>query len=111
MKSLLEKNKNVFGKNVIAAKLSRRGFIKAGGILAVGIQFVGPELARGDAPPAPKHAPTPGNTLNPTLSGSWIEIHPDNMGHRTFARRRVTRARRCSILLLNSWAWRRTSSP
>jgi CO/xanthine dehydrogenase Mo-binding subunit len=78
MKSLLEKNKNVFGKNVIAAKLSRRGFIKAGGILAVGIQFVGPELARGDAPPAPKHAPTPGNTLNPTLSGSWIEIHPDN---------------------------------
>ena len=73
MKSVMQKSMNVFG-----ASLSRRQFLRAGGLLAVGINLVGPELARGDAPPAPKLAPTPGNTLNPGQLGSWIEIHPDN---------------------------------
>jgi hypothetical protein len=73
MKTRIEKGKNVFG-----ASLSRRRFIKTGGILAVGINIVGPKSALGDAPAAPKLAPTPGNTLNPALPGSWIEIHPDS---------------------------------
>ena len=73
MKTFAEKSKNVFG-----ASLSRRQFLRAGGVLAVGVNLVGAKLAKGDAPPAPKLAPTPGNTLNPALPGSWIEIHPDN---------------------------------
>jgi CO/xanthine dehydrogenase Mo-binding subunit len=60
--------------NVIGPTLSRRGFIKAGGILVVGFSFVGPELLKGDSgkPTIFK------NSLDPTLSSSWIEIHPDN---------------------------------
>ena len=60
--------------NVMGPTLSRRGFIKAGGILVVGFSFVGPELLRGDtAKPT-----TFKNSLDPTLASSWIEIHPDN---------------------------------
>jgi len=60
--------------NVMGPTLSRRGFIKAGGILVVGFSFVGPELLKGDtAKPT-----TFKNSLDPTLPGSWIEIHPDN---------------------------------
>src|SRR5882672_10705009 len=60
--------------NVVAPTLSRRQFIKAGGVLAVGFSLVGPELLRGDtAKPA-----TLKNSLDPTLASSWIEIHPDN---------------------------------
>src|SRR5258705_1506133 len=60
--------------NVFVPTLSRRQFIKAGGVLAVGFSFVGPELLKGEAP-----KPTPfKNSLDPTLSSSWIEIHPDN---------------------------------
>jgi nicotinate dehydrogenase subunit B len=73
MKTFVEKSKNVFG-----ASLSRRQFLRAGGVLAVGINVVGAKRALGDTPPAPKLAPTPGNTLNPTVLNSWIEIHPDN---------------------------------
>jgi len=40
--------------------------------------WFGAKRAFGDTPPAPKLAPTPGNTLNPGQLGSWIEIHPDN---------------------------------
>jgi nicotinate dehydrogenase subunit B len=60
--------------NVIGPTLSRRGFIKAGGILVVGFSFVGPEILKGDTakPTAFK------NSLDPTLPSSWIEIHPDN---------------------------------
>ena len=60
--------------NVIGPTLSRRQFIKAGGILVVGFSVAGPELLKGDSvkPTALK------NTLDPTLPGSWIEIHPDN---------------------------------
>ena len=60
--------------NVMGPTLSRRGFIKAGGILVVGFSFVGPELLKGDtAKPT-----TFKNSLDPTLASSWIEIHPDN---------------------------------
>jgi CO/xanthine dehydrogenase Mo-binding subunit len=60
--------------NVMGPTLSRRGFIKAGGILVVGFSFVGPEFLKGDtAKPT-----TFKNSLDPTLGSSWIEIHPDN---------------------------------
>ena len=60
--------------NVMGPTLSRRGFIKAGGILVVGFSFVGRELLKGDtAKPT-----TFKNSLDPTLASSWIEIHPDN---------------------------------
>ncbi len=59
---------------VVGPTLSRRQFIKAGGILVVGFSFAGPELLKGDtAKPAVLK-----NSLDPTLSTSWIEIHPDN---------------------------------
>src|SRR6478752_9751561 len=68
MATMSEKPANAFGPT-----LSRRGFIKAGGVLVVGFSFVGTELLKGDtAKPAMK------NTLDPTLPSSWIEIHPDN---------------------------------
>jgi nicotinate dehydrogenase subunit B len=60
--------------NAFAPTLSRRQFIKAGGILVVGFSFVGRELLKGDTA---KAAPMK-NTLDPTLPSSWIEIHPDN---------------------------------
>ncbi len=59
--------------NVLAPTLSRRQFIKAGGILVVGFSFAGPELLKADTAKAAMK-----NTLDPTLPGSWVEIHPDN---------------------------------
>src|SRR5215468_5133077 len=60
--------------NVLAPTLSRRQFIKAGGILVVGFSFAGPDLLKGDtAKPA-----TFKNSLDPSLGSSWIEIHSDN---------------------------------
>jgi CO/xanthine dehydrogenase Mo-binding subunit len=56
-----------------APTLSRRQFIKAGGVLVVGFSFVSPELLKGDNKPAVLK-----NSLDPTLPASWIEIHPDN---------------------------------
>ncbi len=59
---------------VVGPTLSRRQFIKAGGILVVGFSFAGPERLKADtAKPAPLK-----NSLDPTLPSSWIEIHPDN---------------------------------
>lgn len=55
------------------AKLSRRGFVKTGGALVVGFGIVGADVARNHA-----SAAIPKNTLDPSLPGSWIEIHPDN---------------------------------
>ena len=60
--------------NAFAPTLSRRQFIKAGGILVVGFSFAGPELLKGDT----AKAATMKNTLDPTLPSSWVEIHPDN---------------------------------
>lgn len=60
--------------NVLTPTLSRRQFIKAGGVLVVGFSFVGPELLKADgAKPT-----TFKNSLDPALGSSWIEIHPDN---------------------------------
>jgi CO/xanthine dehydrogenase Mo-binding subunit len=69
MASMSEKSGNVFGPT-----LSRRQFVKAGGALFVGFSLVGPELLKGDTPKAGSLR----NSLDPTLPGSWIEIHPDN---------------------------------
>jgi CO/xanthine dehydrogenase Mo-binding subunit len=69
MATMSDKPASVFGPT-----LSRRGFIKAGGILVVGFSFAGPEFLKGDtAKPT-----TFKNSLDPTLPSSWIEIHPDN---------------------------------
>jgi CO/xanthine dehydrogenase Mo-binding subunit len=54
--------------------LSRRQFLKAGGVLVVGFSFVGPELLKADV----AKSAVMKNSLDPTLASSWIEIHPDN---------------------------------
>jgi nicotinate dehydrogenase subunit B len=64
-----EKTASVFG-----ATLSRRQFLKTGGVLVVGFSFVGPELLKGDT----AKSGVLKNSLDPTLPSSWIEIHPDN---------------------------------
>jgi CO/xanthine dehydrogenase Mo-binding subunit len=52
--------------------LSRRSFVKTGGALVVGFGLVDlTEAGRVEAA-------IPKNTLDPSLPGSWIEIHPDN---------------------------------
>ena len=68
MAILDEKPVSVFG-----ATLSRREFVKAGGALLVGFSIVGAGAWKDSV-----RAATPNNTLDPTLPGSWIEIHPDN---------------------------------
>lgn len=54
--------------------LSRRQFIKAGGVLIVGFRFVGATLLNADTAKPTIFK----NSLDPTLSSSWIEINPDN---------------------------------
>ena len=57
------------GKNsvsVFGAALTRRHFVKVGGALFVGFGLVRAKAAGTK------------NSLDPTLPGSWIEIHPDN---------------------------------
>src|SRR5436305_12679708 len=59
-------------RDVFGASLSRRGFVRGGGALMVGFGLVTAKGAgKADAPVA-------GNTLNPALPQSWIEIHADN---------------------------------
>jgi nicotinate dehydrogenase subunit B len=53
--------------SVFGAALSRRDFVKAGGALFVSFGLVGEAKAA-----------VARNSLDPTLPGSWIEIHPDN---------------------------------
>ena len=62
--------------NVFGASLSRRQFVKAGGALFVGVALVGADFTRN--PLRAAEPVLPKNTLDPTLPGSWIEIHPDN---------------------------------
>jgi nicotinate dehydrogenase subunit B len=69
MATMSEQSATVFGPT-----LSRRQFIKAGGVLVVGFSFVGPEILKGDS----AKPTTFKNSLDPTLPSSWIEIHPDN---------------------------------
>jgi nicotinate dehydrogenase subunit B len=59
--------------DAIGATLSRRDFIKTGGILVVGFSFVGPQVLKASGRPVPLK-----NSLDPALPSSWIEIHPDN---------------------------------
>lgn len=69
MATMSERPANNFGPT-----LSRRQFVKTGGILVVGFSFVGPDLLKGDT----AKAATLKNSLDPTLPSSWVEIHPDN---------------------------------
>jgi nicotinate dehydrogenase subunit B len=59
-------------RDVFGASLSRRGFVKAGGALLVGFGLVSADGMQND------DAAVSGNTLNPGLPQSWIEIHADN---------------------------------
>jgi len=68
MATMSEKPANVFGPT-----LSRRQFVKTGGALIVGFSLVGPELLKSDTAKPARFK----NSLDPTLSSSWIEIHPD----------------------------------
>lgn len=60
--------------DVFGATLTRRQFVKTGGMLAVGISVVGPASLKGDAP----QVTVARNSLDPAVPSSWIEIHPDN---------------------------------
>jgi len=59
--------------NVFGATLSRREFIKAGGVLVVGGSLAGTKALRAAGKPAAM-----GNSLDASLPNSWIEINPDN---------------------------------
>ena len=61
---------NVDGTTIYGARLTRRGFLAAGGALAVYAT-----LARRDAF---ANAPALSHSLDPTRSSSWIEIRADN---------------------------------
>ncbi len=58
--------------DVFGASLSRRGFVKTGGALLVGFSLVTADGSQSAG------ATGIGNTLNPALPESWIEIHADN---------------------------------
>ena len=60
--------------DVFGATLTRRQFVKTSGILAVGIGAVGIAPLRGDTP----KVTVAKNSLDPSLAGSWLEIHADN---------------------------------
>src|SRR5579875_3687194 len=68
MKSTKRKSANVYG-----ATLTRRDLVKSGGGLLVYFGAAGSGILD-----KPVQAAVPKNTLDPTLPGSWIEIHPDN---------------------------------
>jgi CO/xanthine dehydrogenase Mo-binding subunit len=62
--------------NIFGAKLTRRDFVKGGGALFVGFGLVGGAALRSrEAAAAPRKM---GNSLDASLPGSWIEIHPDH---------------------------------
>ena len=69
MAHLSERPLNVFG-----ATLTRRQFVKTGGVLAVGFSLAGTEILKADT----TRAAAMKNTLDPAQPSSWIEIHPDN---------------------------------
>src|SRR5271165_3033005 len=69
MATMSEKPGNIFG-----ATLTRRQFVKTGGVLVVGFSLVGTEVLKGE----PAKAATMKNSLDASLPSSWIEIHPDN---------------------------------
>ena len=59
---------------VVGPTLSRRQFVKAAAFSSVGFTLVGPKVLKAESgrPSAMM------NSLDPTLSSSWIEIQPDN---------------------------------
>src|SRR5690349_17091909 len=59
--------------NVFGARLTRRQLVQSGGALLVGFGVAGSAVWNKTA-----GAATTKNSLDPTLPGSWIEIHPDN---------------------------------
>src|SRR5664279_3161672 len=59
---------------VVGATLTRRQFVKTGGVLVVGFSLVGTELLQGET----AKTAVMKNSLDPALPSSWIEIHPDN---------------------------------
>ncbi|MGA2714426.1 MAG: molybdopterin cofactor-binding domain-containing protein [Bryobacteraceae bacterium] len=59
--------------SVFGATLTRRQLVKAGGALFVGFGVVGAGVWKKSVKAAGSR-----NTLDATLPGSWIEIHPDN---------------------------------
>jgi nicotinate dehydrogenase subunit B len=67
MSAIEEKTIDIFG-----ATLTRRGFVKGAGGMVVGFSLVGAGVGAKAAKAAG------GNTLDPTLASSWLEIHPDN---------------------------------
>ena len=60
--------------DVFGATLTRRQFVKKGGILAVAISVVGPARLVGDTP----KITVAKNSLDPSIASSWLEVHPDN---------------------------------
>jgi CO/xanthine dehydrogenase Mo-binding subunit len=64
---------NESSMNVFGATLTRRQLVKAGGALLVGFGVAGAAVPKKSGKSASSR-----NTLDPTLPGSWIEIHPDN---------------------------------
>ena len=69
MATMSERPSNVFG-----ATLTRRQFVKTGGVLVVGFSLAGTEVLKGDT----AKSAVMKNSLDPSLPSSWIEIHPDN---------------------------------
>src|SRR5215472_1184956 len=67
-------NRNADSIDVFGATLTRRQFVKTGGILAVGISVVGASRLTGETP----KVVVAKNSLDPFLASSWLEIHPDN---------------------------------
>src|SRR5690349_14195482 len=59
--------------NVFGATLTRRQLVQSGGALLVGFGVAASGVWNKTA-----SAATTKNSLDPTLPGSWIEIHPDN---------------------------------
>ena len=60
--------------DLLGTAVTRRQFVKTGGMLAVGICMVGTAPLKGDTP----KAAVAKNSLDPSLASSWIEIHADN---------------------------------
>ena len=67
-------NKTGNSIDVFGASLTRREFVKKGGMLAVGFSLVGTASLRGDT----AKAAVAKNSLDPSMLNSWLEIHPDN---------------------------------
>jgi CO/xanthine dehydrogenase Mo-binding subunit len=59
-------------KDIFGASLSRRGFVKTGGVLIAGLRLVSAQVAQTTV------ASVGTNTLNAALPESWVEIHSDN---------------------------------